>query len=98
MPAEWNCADSFAQTLNVSLSDLLGPADGIDVDPERVLAQAICVARRLDHDREDGAPALRGGELSVVITPFDPCDPEALRRRSKDTRHLDRDLHLAKLG
>ena len=41
-----------------SLPKLLRPVDGVDVDAEGVLAQPIGIARRLDHDAENGSPAL----------------------------------------
>jgi hypothetical protein len=37
----------------ISLPQLLRPVDGVDVDPKRILAQAIGIARRVDHDGED---------------------------------------------
>ena len=35
------------------------------------------IARRLDHDGQDGGPAFGGGELTVLVAPLDPGDAEA---------------------
>src|SRR3990167_8632875 len=84
--------------LNASLCELLRPVDGIDEDAQRVLAQAIGIARRLDQDGEDGGPALGGRELGALIAALGPGDAETLGRCSNDARDFYGNLHLAELG
>src|SRR3990167_8774482 len=83
--------------LNASLCELLRPVDGVDEDAQLVLAQAIGVARRLDHDGENGGPALGSSELAALEAALGPGHAETLRRCSNDARDLDGDLHLAEL-
>jgi hypothetical protein len=81
-----------------SLPKLLRPVDGIDVNPERVLTQAISISRGLDHDSKDGGPTLGGGKLAVVVAALDPGDPKALRRSADHTGYFHCDLQLAEFG
>src|SRR5256885_838947 len=80
--------------LSASLSKLLGPVDGVDVDAKGVFAQPINVARRLHDNADDGAPPLGGGKLTVLVTAFDPGDAEAVGRGPDNTGHFDSDLDL----
>ena len=80
--------------LSASLSKLLGPVDGVDVDAERVLAQPIDVARRFHDNADDGAPPLGRGKLTILVAAFDPGDTEAVGRSSDDTGYFDGDLDL----
>src|SRR3546814_14652788 len=50
-----------------SLAQLLRPVDGRDEHAQRILAQPLGIARRLNGDGENGRPALRAGELTVLI-------------------------------
>src|SRR5260364_37504 len=75
--------------LSASLSKLLGPVDGVDVDAERVLAQPIDVARRFHDNADDGAPPLGRGKLTILVAAFDPGDTEAVGRSSDDTGYFD---------
>src|SRR3546814_16989339 len=50
-----------------SLAQLLRPVDGRDEHAQRILAQPLGIARRLNGDGENGRPALRAGELTVQI-------------------------------
>jgi hypothetical protein len=54
-----------------SLGILPRPVDGMDIDAERVGPQALRIARRLDHDGQDGGPAFGAGELTVLVAPLD---------------------------
>ena len=67
-----------------SLGALPRPVDGVDIDAERVGSQTLGIARRLDHDAEDGGPAFGGGELAVLVAPLDPGDAEARVRGADD--------------
>lgn len=59
------------------LAQLLRPVDGVDVNPEGILPQAIQIAWCLENDREI---ALQGpGKLTVVIAPFDPGETKAFQ-------------------
>src|SRR5882762_3430758 len=98
MQHQRQCGSAGRLSYAASLPELLGPVDGVDEYSERILAQAICVARGLDHDGEDGGPAFGRGKLAVLVAALRPGDAEALRRGPDDARDLDRDLHLAKLG
>src|SRR5437762_11553177 len=84
---------SFAVSvdLSASLSKLLGPVDGVDVDAKGVFAQSINVARRLHDNADDGAPPLGGGKLTVLVTAFDPGDAEAVGRGPDNTGYFDSD-------
>src|SRR5215831_20715553 len=81
-----------------SRAELLRPVDRIDIDAERILAQAIRIARGFDDDGKDRGPALRRGELAAVVAAFGPCDPKAFRRGANDAGDLDCNLHVAELG
>jgi len=41
-----------------SLTQLLRPVDGVDVDAKRILPETIGIARRVDNNGEDCGPAL----------------------------------------
>src|SRR6476620_4005729 len=82
----------------MSLSEFLRPADGIDVNSERILPQTIGVVRSFNHDGQNGTPSLGGGEGAVLVSALDPGDAETIRRGADDTGDLDRDLHLAEIG
>ena len=41
-----------------SLTEFLGPVDGVDVDTERILAEPVGIVRRLDRDGQNRRPAL----------------------------------------
>ena len=64
--------------LSSSLSKLLGPVDGVDVDAEGIFAQPIDVARRFHDDADDGTPPLGRGKLTILVAAFDPGDAEAV--------------------
>src|SRR6266487_3807218 len=80
--------------LSASLSKLLGPVDGVDVDAKGVFAQPINVARRFHDNADDCAPPLGRGKLTVLVAAFDPGDAEAVGRSPDDTGHFDGDLDL----
>jgi hypothetical protein len=40
------------------LPQLLRPVDGVDINSKGILAQAIGIARCVDHDSEDRGPSL----------------------------------------
>src|SRR6202043_2941462 len=79
-------------------AELLRPVDGMDEHAERVLAQPLGVVRGVQHDGEDGGPALGGGEAGVLVVPLDPGNAEAVVGRPDHARYLNRDLDLADLG
>src|SRR4029450_6307879 len=87
---------SFAVNVDfsASLSKLLGPVDGVDVDAKGIFAQPIDVARRLHDNTDDGAPPLGGGKLTILVAAFDPGDAEAVGRRPDNTGYFDRGLDL----
>ena len=60
----------------MSLSKLLRPIDGVDVDAERIGPEFLGIAGWLHGDGEDGRPALGRGERAVLIGALDPGDPE----------------------
>src|SRR5436190_21098635 len=80
--------------LSASLSKLLGPVDGVDVDAKGVLAQPINVAWRFHDNTDNGAPPLGGGELAVLVAAFDPRYAEAVGRGPDNTGYFDGDLDL----
>ena len=43
------------------------PIDGIDVNAEGILPEAIGIARRVDHNGEDGGPTLGRAEATVLV-------------------------------
>src|ERR1700682_1381065 len=79
-------------------AELLRPVDGMNEHAERVLAQSLGFVRGVQHDGEDGGPALGGGEAGVFVVPLDPRDTKAVVGRPDHARYLDRDLDLADLG
>src|SRR5229473_6257113 len=82
----------------VSLSQLLRPVDGVDVNSERILPQTIGVVRSLNHDGQNRGPSLGGGERAILVSALDPGDAKRIRRGADDAGDLDRDLHLAEIG
>src|SRR5438094_263740 len=83
--------------LSASLSKLLRPVDGVDVDAERVFAQTIDVARRFHDNADDGAPPFGRGKLTILVAAFDPGDAEAIGRGPDNTGYFDGDLDLPDL-
>src|SRR3546814_14106793 len=66
-----------------SLAQLLRPVDGRDEHAQRILAQPLGIARRLNGDGENGRPALRAGELTVLIAELGPGDAKAVRSEER---------------
>src|ERR1700739_2822749 len=81
-----------------SLSQLLRPVDGGDVDAERVLAEHVGGGWRLKRDGEDGGPARGVGERAILVAVLDPFDAEARWGSADHARDIDGDLLLAELG
>src|SRR5712664_1681698 len=80
-----------------SLSQLLRPVDGVDVNSERILPQMIGVVRGLNHDGQNRGPSLGCGERAILVCALDPGDAKRNRRGADDAGDLDRDLHLAEI-
>src|SRR3546814_14428538 len=81
-----------------SLAQLLRPVDGRDEHAQRILAQPLGIARRLNGDGENGRPALRAGELTVLIAALGPGDAKAVGRGADHAGDVDRDLDPSDLG
>src|SRR3546814_11729446 len=75
-----------------SLAQLLRPVDGRDEHAQRILAQPLGIARRLNGDGENGRPALRAGELTVLIAALGPGDAKAVGRGADHAGDVDREL------
>src|SRR3546814_2769387 len=67
--------------------ELARPGDGVDVEAERVLAEHLGAARRLDDGREDGGPAFGAGEAAALV---DLLGPLHLERRVRGAHHARR--------
>jgi len=52
-------------------AELLRPIDGMDEYPERVLAQAIDIARGIEDDGQDGGPTLSRSQRGVLVSALD---------------------------
>ena len=78
-PLEWieaGLATRYYEKTTTSLPQLLRPIDGVDVNSKRILAQAIGIARCLDHNGEDCGPALGCAQASVLVSALNPGDTE----------------------
>src|SRR5262245_51552072 len=84
------CADASAE--------LLRPIDGMNEYPERILAQAIDVARGIEDDGQDGGPTLGRSQRAVLVSALDPGDAEGRVRSADHARNFDRNLDFTDLG
>src|SRR5579883_1996924 len=75
--------------------ELARPAEPVDVDAERVLAQRVGRTGLLHGDGQDSGPALGAGEAFVLVGLLGPLHLEGISRDPHDTGHLDRDRALA---
>ena len=70
----------------------------MDEKTERIFAQALGVARRLNDDGENRGPAFGRSEAGVLVAPLGPGDAEGIGRGANDARNVDGDLDLPDLG
>src|SRR5450755_81929 len=82
----------------ISLPQLLRPIDGVDINPERIFAQAIGVAWRVDHNGQDGGPALYRAQAAVLVRTLYPGNAERGRRSADNAGDLNGDLQPAQIG
>ena len=78
-----------------SLSKLLRPIDGVDVNAKRILPETIRIAGCIDHDGEDRGPTLGHAQAAVLVSTLDPGHAERGWRGPDDAGDLDRNLQLA---
>src|SRR3546814_14722826 len=81
-----------------SLAQLLRPVDGRDEHAQRILAQPLGIARRLNGDGENGRPALRAGKLTVLIAALGPGAAKAVGRGADPVGSVHRELYPANSG
>src|SRR5438034_1430585 len=79
-------------------TELLRPVDGMYEYPERILAQAIDVARGTQDDGQDGGPTLGRSQRGVLVSALGPGDAEGGVRGADHARNFDRNLDFTDLG
>src|SRR6266849_6090787 len=80
-----------------SLSKLLRPIDGVDVNAKRILPETVGIAGRVDHDGQDCGPTLSRAQAAVLVNALNPGNTERGRRGPDDAGDLDRDLQHAQI-
>jgi hypothetical protein len=81
-----------------SLSKLLRPVDGIDVNAKRILAETIGIPGCVDHDGQDCGPTLGRTQAAVLVNALDPGHTKGCWRCPDDAGDLDRNLQPAEIG
>ena len=65
----------------------------MDKDAERIFAQALGVARGLDHDAQNSGPAFGRRQCTILVMAFRPGDTEGLARSADNTGNIRRNLN-----
>src|SRR5687768_5933732 len=72
-------------------SEIARPGEVADVEAERIFAQRVGIARRVDRDAENGGPVRGGDEIAALIGALRPFHLKGVAASPDHTGHIHSD-------